>query len=145
MPTRRGSEVTSCARIFWASRRISRSRRAPRTVSCMRLRVRSRVDLPQPEGPMREVTLLVAMPMLTSKRVCLLPYQKLTLEMVMRMERADDVSRAAGLDTMGGIFTDKAGLTEACIGYVLAPAIPRETTAPATLFIPKLKPSNTTP
>jgi len=38
------------------------------------------------------------------------------LEMVMRMERAADVSRAAGLVAMGGMFTDKAGLTEACIG-----------------------------
>jgi hypothetical protein len=37
--------------------------------------------------------------------------------MVMRMERAADVSRAAGLVAMGGgMFTDKAGLTEACIG-----------------------------
>jgi hypothetical protein len=36
--------------------------------------------------------------------------------MVMRMERATEVSLAAGLIAMGGIFTDKAGLTEACIG-----------------------------
>jgi len=35
--------------------------------------------------------------------------------MVMRMERAADVSRA-GLVAMGGMFTVKAGLTEACIG-----------------------------
>jgi hypothetical protein len=32
------------------------------------------------------------------------------------MESADDVSLAAGLVTMGGMFTDNAGLTEACIG-----------------------------
>jgi hypothetical protein len=33
------------------------------------------------------------------------------------MERAtDDVSLAAVLVAMGGIFTDNAGLTEACIG-----------------------------
>src|SRR6266567_2710826 len=35
--------------------------------------------------------------------------------MVMRMERAAEVSRAAGLLAMGGRFTDKTGLTEACI------------------------------
>jgi len=33
----------------------------------------------------------------------------------MRRERASGVSLAAALVTMGGKFTDKAGLTEACI------------------------------
>ena len=32
------------------------STRAPGMVSCMRLRVRRKVDFPQPEGPMRAVT-----------------------------------------------------------------------------------------
>jgi hypothetical protein len=32
------------------------------------------------------------------------------------MERAADVSLAAVLVAMGGMFTDNAGLTEACIG-----------------------------
>jgi hypothetical protein len=31
------------------------------------------------------------------------------------MERAADVSRAAALVTIGGMFTDNTGLTEACI------------------------------
>src|SRR6516164_1482448 len=44
MPTRRRSEVTSCVRMLFSSRRISPSRRAPRTVSCMRLRVRRSGD-----------------------------------------------------------------------------------------------------
>jgi hypothetical protein len=35
--------------------------------------------------------------------------------MVMRMERAAAVSFAVALAAMGGIFTDTAGLTEACI------------------------------
>jgi len=35
--------------------------------------------------------------------------------MVMRRERVDAVSRAAALVTMGGKFTDKAGLTVACM------------------------------
>src|SRR5713101_7793242 len=145
IPTRRRWAVTSWAKMFWPSRRISPSRRALRTVSCMRLRVRRRVDLPQPEVPIREVTLLVAMPMLMSKRTCLLPYQKLTLEMVMRMERAAGVSRAAALVTMGGKFTDKAGLTEACIGYDLGTAMPRERIARATMLMTKIKPSRTSP
>ncbi len=34
----------------------------------------------------------------------------------MRMERAAGVSRADALVTIGGMFTDNAGLTEACIG-----------------------------
>ena len=32
------------------------STRAPGMTSCMRLRVRSTVDLPQPDGPMNDVT-----------------------------------------------------------------------------------------
>jgi hypothetical protein len=36
--------------------------------------------------------------------------------MVMRMVRAADDSRAAVPVTMGGMFTDNADLTEACIG-----------------------------
>jgi len=59
--------------ILWPSRRISPSRRALRTVSYIRLSVRIRVDLPQPEGPMSAVTLFVAIPRVMSKRVCLLP------------------------------------------------------------------------
>jgi hypothetical protein len=34
----------------------------------------------------------------------------------MRRERADNVSFAAALVAMGGMFTDKTGLTEACMG-----------------------------
>jgi hypothetical protein len=34
----------------------------------------------------------------------------------MRIERVADISRAAALVTMGGKFTDKAGLTVACMG-----------------------------
>ncbi|SKT89458.1 Uncharacterised protein [Mycobacteroides abscessus subsp. abscessus] len=33
------------------------STRAPGVTSCIRLRVRSTVDLPQPDGPMKAVTL----------------------------------------------------------------------------------------
>src|ERR1700675_3585044 len=101
--------------MFLPSSRISPSRRALRTVSCMRSRVRKRVDLPQPDGPMRAVTLLVATRRLISKSVCLAPYQKLTLEMVMRIDAGTAVSRLAAVVTGGVMFTDTADLTEACI------------------------------
>src|SRR5580704_11997566 len=104
--------------MFLPSRRISPSRREWRTVSCMRSRVRKRVDLPHPEGPMRAVTLLVAMPRLMSKRVCLAPYQKLTLEMVMRISAGAAVSRLEPDITGGFIFTDTACLTEAFMKYL---------------------------
>src|SRR6266699_1222460 len=132
MPTRRRYEVTSWAKIFWPSRRISPSSRAPRTVSCMRLRVRRSVDLPQPEGPMSAVTLFVAIPRLTSERV-------------MRMVRPEDVSRAAALVTIGGKLTDKDGLTVACIDQDLGTATPRERMARATMLMTRIKPSKTSP
>ena len=73
MPTRRRSAVTSWARIFWLSIRISPSSRELRTVSCMRFKVRSKVDLPHPEGPINEVTLFEAMFRLMSNSTCLGP------------------------------------------------------------------------
>ncbi len=39
----------------------------------MRLKVRSRVDLPQPDGPMKAVTRCLGMFMLTSNNACLSP------------------------------------------------------------------------
>src|SRR5271169_3526047 len=99
--------------MFFPSRRISPSRREWRTVSCIRSSVRRRVDLPQPDGPMRAVTLLVAMPRLMSKRVCLAPYQKLTLEMVILISAGAAVSRLAPVVTGGVMLTDTADLTNA--------------------------------
>jgi hypothetical protein len=61
------------------------------------------------------------------------------------MERADNASLAAELVAMGGMFTVKAGLTEACIGYDLGSAMPRERIARATMLIIKIKPSRTRP
>jgi hypothetical protein len=45
--------------------------------SFMRLRQRSRVDLPQPEGPISAVTMPFWISMLMSKSACDLPYQRL--------------------------------------------------------------------
>ncbi len=59
MPTRRRSSTTSTsgALMSWPSRRIFPSIRVPGMTSFMRLRVRMKVDLPHPEGPMMAVTL----------------------------------------------------------------------------------------
>src|SRR6185312_2128910 len=48
-------------------KRTSPSARAPGTVSCMRLRQRSSVDLPQPDGPMIAVTSPVGTAKVTSR------------------------------------------------------------------------------
>src|SRR3954468_8337486 len=49
------------------SKRTSPSTRAPGTVSCMRFRQRSSVDLPQPDGPMIAVTCPARTPNATSR------------------------------------------------------------------------------
>src|SRR5258706_15800043 len=49
------------------------STRARGTVSCMRLRQRSRVDLPQPDGPMIAVTSFGGMSSVTSRTACVSP------------------------------------------------------------------------
>src|SRR3546814_10707205 len=58
MPTRARSCTTSIdeAYISSASSVISPSTRALATVSFMRFKVRRKVDLPQPDGPMKAVT-----------------------------------------------------------------------------------------
>ena len=60
MPTRRRRRVTSCFRISSPSRSISPVSRVSLSVSCMRFSVRSRVDFPQPDGPISAVTWFVA-------------------------------------------------------------------------------------
>src|SRR3990172_1393153 len=49
--------------------------RTPSTRSFMRLRQRSSVDLPQPDGPMYAVTRCYGTDMDTSRSACLAPYQ----------------------------------------------------------------------
>src|SRR3984893_6439882 len=73
MPTRRRNCVTSCAKMLCPSSVISPSKRAWRTISCIRFSVRSKVDFPQPDGPISAVTLLVATPRLTSNKTCFDP------------------------------------------------------------------------
>ncbi|KAJ06547.1 hypothetical protein M004_01925 [Pseudomonas aeruginosa M10] len=75
MPTRRRSSATSTplAKMLWPSRRISPSTRQPSTRSFIRLKQRSKVDLPQPDGPMKAVTRCFGMFIRTSKRACLAP------------------------------------------------------------------------
>ncbi len=63
MPMRARISVTSSllVRMFWPSRLISPSARCSGYSSNMRLKVRSNVLLPQPEGPMKAVTLFCGM------------------------------------------------------------------------------------
>src|SRR5580658_293173 len=131
--------------MFLPSRRISPSRRELRTVSCMRSSVRKRVDLPQPDGPMRAVTLLLATPRLMSKRVCLAPYQKLTLEMVIRKAAGAVVSRLAPVAAGGVMFTDTAGLTEAFMNYYLGTDMPRDKIARAMILMTRIRAKRTRP
>src|SRR6266536_594866 len=49
--------------------------RASGTSSCMRLRQRTKVDLPHPEGPIIAVTVWGSTERLISKSACLRPYQ----------------------------------------------------------------------
>jgi hypothetical protein len=59
MPTLARSSATSCFDVsrFSPSSTISPSARCSGYSSYMRLKVRSSVDLPQPDGPMKAVTL----------------------------------------------------------------------------------------
>src|ERR1700722_69320 len=55
------------------SRLTAPARAALGTSSCIRLRIRKKVDLPQPEGPMRAVTFLGSMTKFTRSHALLLP------------------------------------------------------------------------
>src|SRR5947209_7053802 len=70
------------------SRSTSPETRAPGTTSCMRLRARRKVDLPQPDGPMTAVTCLGSTVMLTSATAWAEPYQALSPSTSMRLAMA---------------------------------------------------------
>src|SRR5258705_11347119 len=57
------------------SRRTRPCTRVPAMTSCMRLRVRMNVDLPQPDGPMSAVTCLGSSESVTPSMAFVLPYQ----------------------------------------------------------------------
>src|SRR4051812_32251657 len=57
---------------------------APGVTSCMRLSVRRKVDLPQPDGPIIAVTCLGSIEMVTSARACVDPYQAFSPSTSMR-------------------------------------------------------------
>src|SRR5215204_1033179 len=59
--------------MFWPWKSTSPSTRAIGIVSCIRLRQRSRVDFPQPEGPMIAVTPLARKPSDTSRTALVAP------------------------------------------------------------------------
>src|SRR5439155_22452763 len=56
--------------------------RASGTSSCMRLRQRTKVDLPHPEGPIMAVMLNGAIERFTSWSACLRPYQAFTFSTI---------------------------------------------------------------
>src|SRR5512135_354584 len=68
----------------WPSSRTRPVTRAPGTSSCMRLRERSSVDLPQPEGPIRAVTVFSRKARSTSRTPELAPYQAVSVSAASR-------------------------------------------------------------
>src|SRR3954466_10059330 len=62
----------------WSSNITVPSTRASGMVSCMRLRQRSRVDLPQPDGPMIAVTSFAGKSRFTSRTACVDPNHALS-------------------------------------------------------------------
>src|SRR5215469_15791184 len=82
------------------SRRIWPDTPAPGITSCMRLRVRRKVDFPHPDGPIRAVTRLASTASVTFWMALVEPYQALTsvasidFDMVLP-ERSCDPARAA--------------------------------------------------
>jgi hypothetical protein len=84
-------------------------------------------------------------PRLMSKRVCLLPYQKLTLEIVMRISAWAAVSRLAEVVAGGVILTDTACLTEELMNYYLGADVPRAKIPRATILMTRINASKTSP
>ena len=73
--------------MFTLSSSTEPDRAATGISSCIRLRIRRKVDLPQPEGPMRAVTLPGSMVSVTRSSTLFEPNQALTL-VARRPERA---------------------------------------------------------
>src|SRR5205807_9629074 len=71
------------------SRSTSPETRAPGTTSCMRLRARRKVDLPQPDGPIRAVTSFGSTVMLMSDSAWNEPNQTLSPSTSMRLAMCD--------------------------------------------------------
>src|SRR6476469_6359002 len=69
----------------WSSSVTVPVTRAPGMTSCMRLRLRRNVDLPQPDGPIMAVTCLGSIVMSTSASACVEPYQAFSPSTSMRL------------------------------------------------------------
>src|SRR4051794_1564255 len=110
MPIVRRTETGSMPGAYRSSSSSSTlpSMRVRGTTSCIRLRVRRNVDLPQPDGPMNAVTDFGSMPMLTSSIALTWPYQadRPTVSMRFAMVRSDlprDEPVAAGEQAGAGV------------------------------------------
>src|SRR4051812_7440945 len=82
--------------------RTSPSTRAPGTVSCMRLRQRSSVDLPQPDGPMIAVTRPVATAKVTSRTTRAAPKYASSDSAAMQTERASGMTTSISAEAEAG-------------------------------------------
>src|SRR5436309_2271982 len=76
----------------WSSSVTVPVTRAPGMTSCMRFRLRRKVDLPQPDGPIMAVTCLGSIVMLTSARAYVEPYQAFSPSTSMRFAMGDSES-----------------------------------------------------
>src|SRR2546423_14890760 len=76
---------------------------APGTSSCMRLRVRRNVLLPQPDGPMNAVTMCGSIVRVTSRNARKDPYQASSPSMVMRpFDAVPGPGLAVGVEAVTG-------------------------------------------
>ena len=75
IPMLRRSAITSTvlSKMLCPRSRMSPEWRMPSMSSFMRLKFRSSVDFPQPDGPMNAVTCFSGMSMLMSKSACFFP------------------------------------------------------------------------
>src|ERR1700730_17265628 len=106
MPTWRRRLMTSVSgeSTLWPSRSTSPLARVPGTRSCIRLKTRRKVVLPQPEGPISAVILRAWTAKEASSSAWKSPYQKLTW-------RASSLISESASRTGGGA-------TSVCIGVV---------------------------
>src|SRR3954452_18492948 len=84
------------------------STRAPGMVSCIRLRQRTKVDFPQPDGPMMAVTWLGSIDILMPCSASVAPNQAFRSRTLMPtpISGSSSIHTAAGHDTHGGHSTD---------------------------------------
>src|SRR6185437_5924814 len=107
------------------SRLIEPSTRAPGVSSCMRLSVRRKVDLPQPDGPMIAVTARGGMVRLTPLTARNAPYQTSRPSITIWPSDAWDAPCCGACVASSGSRTAVSTLTSSTLADPLAPG-PRQ-------------------